>query len=127
MLIVVGHIKILAISHILWSLLWIVTTGMTVLILGAMLGVMVVVDDAELGPIVVIALLVLIIGLTVGIVALPGLVGGLGLLKGYGWARIPLFISALLSLSSFPYGFVLFGYTLVVLLDADVRRELAGA
>jgi hypothetical protein len=59
--------------------------------------------------------------------ALSGLFGGIGLLLRSSWARIVLVISALLNAFSFPFGTAVAVYTLIVVLDDDVRRELAFA
>jgi hypothetical protein len=53
------------------------------------------------------------------ILALPGIITGLGLLKFRPWARILAIILGVLHLLSFPFGTALGVYTLVVLLNAE--------
>jgi hypothetical protein len=123
----VEHIKILAIVHIAWSLMWLLTGVMTIVVMTMLAAFMFALGDAEVASAVMLLVFGLLFGFAYVLLAIPGIVGGLGLLKGYGWARIPVFLAAVLSLSSFPYGIALIGYTYFVLLDEDVRRELAGA
>lgn len=55
------------------------------------------------------------------ITALPGLIGGMGLLNEQNWARIVLIIVALLNLCNFPLGTILSIYTFWVLFNRDVE------
>jgi len=51
--------------------------------------------------------------------ALPGIVGGIGLLKGKNWARVLVIFLAVLDLIDFPLGTAIGGYSLWVLLNND--------
>jgi hypothetical protein len=53
------------------------------------------------------------------VLALPGIICGIGLLKFRPWARIVAIILGALHLLSFPFGTALGVYTLVVLLNAE--------
>jgi len=121
----VGHIKVLAVFHILWSLMWLFAALLSGLVAVFVIGLLALSDDASAAASVFVLVVLLAISAAFALLAVPGLVGGIALLLRRGWARVPLFIAAVLALSSFPYGLALFGYTLVVLLDDDVRRELA--
>lgn len=59
--------------------------------------------------------------------ALPALIGGIGLLKYRGWARILVLVLGFLNLLNIPFGTVLGGYTIWVLLNDDVTEMFAGA
>jgi len=51
--------------------------------------------------------------------ALPGIVGGIGLLKGKNWARVLVIFLAVLDLIDFPIGTAIGAYTFWVLLNKD--------
>ena len=53
---------------------------------------------------------------------IPGLVAGLGLLRGHGWARIVIILLSVLSLFGFPIGTALGAYGLWVLFGPDSKR-----
>lgn len=58
---------------------------------------------------------------------LPGLIGGIGLLRLQPWARILIIILSSLELLNFPLGTVLGGFGLWVLLDREVKAAFAGS
>lgn len=59
--------------------------------------------------------------------SLPGLIGGIGLLKRKSWARILLLIVAVLDLFNVPIGTVVGVYTLWALLQDETARYLEGS
>jgi len=59
------------------------------------------------------------VALFLALLALPGIVGGLGLLKGKNWARMLVIILAILDLIDFPIGTLISLYTLWVLLNKE--------
>jgi len=60
------------------------------------------------------------------LLAVPGIVGGLGLLKGKSWARILVLVLAVFDLVDFPVGTAISLYTLWVLLHNDTRELFDG-
>lgn len=58
---------------------------------------------------------------------LPGLIGGIGLLRLQPWARILIIILSALEVLNFPIGTVLGGFGLWVLLDREVKAAFAGS
>lgn len=60
-----------------------------------------------------------------GILALPGLLGGIGLLLRAGWGRILVIVVSLLGLLNFPLGTAVGIYSLIVLFNDEVIREFA--
>lgn len=54
--------------------------------------------------------------------ALPGILGGYGLLKGWAWARILVLILAVFDLFQFPIGTVVAVYTMWVLLNSESNQ-----
>jgi hypothetical protein len=67
--------------------------------------------------------IITVVGLAVSgflvLTALPGIVGGIGLLKGKNWARVLVIFLAVLDLIDFPIGTAIGGYTLWVLLNKE--------
>jgi hypothetical protein len=67
--------------------------------------------------------IVTIVGLAIAgflaLTALPGIVGGLGLLKGQNWARVLVIFLAVLDLINFPIGTAVGVYVLWVLLNDE--------
>lgn len=61
------------------------------------------------------------------LLALPGLIGGIGLLQRRSWARIVVMIVGALDLLNFPLGTILGAYTLWVLIHDDTARLFARA
>ncbi|MGD8806860.1 MAG: hypothetical protein PVH65_13460 [Chloroflexota bacterium] len=71
-----------------------------------------------------------IVGLVIAgfllVTALPGIVGGLGLLKGMNWARVLVIFLAVLDLIDFPIGTAVGAYTLWVLLNGETSALFGG-
>lgn len=57
-----------------------------------------------------------------GLLALPGLVAGYGLLKRYSWARILALIVAVFNLPNIPIGTAIGVYAFVILLQAEISN-----
>jgi hypothetical protein len=62
------------------------------------------------------AILGLIFGGFIFVLSLPGIIGGLGLLRRYNWARLLVVVLGILQLGNVPFGTVLGVYTIWVLL-----------
>ncbi len=60
------------------------------------------------------------------VLSIPGIVGGIGLLRRQGWARILILVLAAISLFNFPVGTALGIYSLWVLLQRETQ-ELFGS
>ena len=60
------------------------------------------------------------------ITALPGIFGGIGLLKGKSWARILVLILAIFDLLDFPIGTAISVYTIWVLLHGETSQLFSG-
>ncbi len=60
------------------------------------------------------------------LLAVPGILGGIGLLKGKTWARILVLVLAVLDLLDFPIGTAIAIYTLWVLLHNDTAELFDG-
>jgi hypothetical protein len=60
------------------------------------------------------------------LLAVPGIIGGIGLLKGKSWARILVLILAVFDLLDFPIGTAIAIYTMWVLLNNDTAELFEG-
>lgn len=114
-----NHITILAVLHIAYSGLALLGA---VIVFLAIVGGGLLSGDAEaigitagVGTLVAVFLLV---------VAAPGLIGGIALLKRKSWARILVLIVGCLNLLSFPFGTALGIYTIWVLVQPETKTIL---
>ena len=69
----------------------------------------------------------LLVALFLGVVSIPGIIAGIGLLKLKPWARILAIIVSCLDLFNVPFGTALGVYTLYVLMNDEAIRLLSGA
>ena len=120
----VGHIKVLAVFHILWGAMWVLAALFAGIVSLFAFGVLAVAGDVGAEGVLIFIFVFLVLVFAFGLLAIPSLVGGIALLKRQRWARVPLIVSGVLAVTNFPHGLVLGAYTLIVLLDEDVRREL---
>ena len=60
-----------------------------------------------------------------GVMALPSILGGWGLLKRKEWSRILVLVLSFLNLMNVPVGTLIGGYSIWVLLQDDTRRLLS--
>ena len=74
--------------------------------------------------------IVTVVGLIVAgflvLTALPGIVGGIGLLRGKNWARVLVIFLSVLDLIDFPIGTAVGGYSLWVLLNNETSAMFDG-
>ncbi len=82
-------------------------------------------DDAQTTGIMV--LLAGFIAVVMGLLSVPALVGGWGLLKRRPWARMLVLIVSFLNLLNFPLGTLVGGYSIWVLMSDESRHILSGA
>lgn len=116
------HIRALAILHIVYSSLALLAGLVVFLLLGG-IGIALnnIPESEEMS--VSVSSLVMFIGFVVGIlllvISLPGIIGGIGLLKHKEWARIVVLIVGFFDLLHIPVGTALGVYTLWVLFSRD--------
>ena len=60
-----------------------------------------------------------VIGLFIFILSIPGIIGGIGLLKRWSWARILMLIVAAIDLLNIPIGTAIGGYSIWVLIQDE--------
>jgi hypothetical protein len=109
------HLKILG-----W--LYAASGGVTLLVaavIGTLLGAVGVASAAA-----AVGIVGFVVALIVGVIALPSLICGWGLLNYKPWARTLGIVLSVLQLPSFPVGTALGGYGLWVLLNDESRRML---
>lgn len=83
-------------------------------------GIGFMVHDEEAMPI--LGVIGLGIGILMLILSVPGIIGGIGLLKRKEWARILVLITSALELVNFPVGTVIGAYSIWVLVQQDTIR-----
>lgn len=66
-----------------------------------------------------------LIAMFVGVLSLPSLLGGWGLLNYRPWARILVIVLSVLNLMNIPFGTLIGGYSLWVLLNEQTQRIFA--
>jgi hypothetical protein len=71
-----------------------------------------------------------LIGIAIGsfliITSIPGIVGGIGLLKYQPWARILVLILGFINLINIPFGTILGAYTIWALMNDDIIKLFEG-
>jgi hypothetical protein len=116
------HIQLLGILHLVYS-------GLGIFVAVAVFSILVGVgwisqDETAMGVLSTIGILVAIF---FAVLAIPGIIAGIGLLKFQSWARILAIIIGCLELFHFPLGTALGVYTLWVLLNDESIKLLTPA
>ena len=115
------HIDIVAWIHIAFGALGVLAA----LAVGGLLGgAGLFADDAQTAGFMV--LLAGFVAVVLGLLSVPSLVGGWGLLKRRPWARMVVLIVSFLNLLNFPLGTLLGGYSIWVLMNDESRHILYG-
>ncbi len=113
------HLKIVALMNIVFGAL--LALGGVALAFGVgLLGL----ASGELAGIVALGTIGVMGGLFLTALALPQIVGGVGLLAHRAWARYVLIVMSALSLLKFPIGTALGAYALWVLLHDETRAAM---
>lgn len=108
------HVTILGWLHIALNVLLVLTAGLVFL---AVVGGGLFTGDAE--AIAITSLVGTIIAVFLLVLAAPGIVAGIGLLKRKSWARVLAIVLGILNLVNFPLGTVVGVYTLWVLVQDE--------
>ena len=121
------HVRIVAILHIVFGALGALAGLLCLVLLGGIGSIVAAFGhspDAEIAA----PILTLVGGfvcLLLLILCVPGIIGGVGLLKYQPWARILMIVISVLELLNFPFGTALGVYGLWVLLQAETERLFA--
>ncbi len=111
------HITILGVLHIAYGALGIL---IAMIVLITVVGAGVLSGDAE--ALAITSLVGTSIAMILFIPALPGMIGGIGVLKYRQWARITLLAVGFLNLLIVPFGTILGIYTIWVLMNIEVKE-----
>ncbi len=116
------HIKVIG---ILWVVFGACFLGLAFLALLVFFGVAEIpnVDDISPG---VLRLIGIVASSFIGLIALPQIVGGVGLLKHKEWARILMLVVSFISLPNVPFGTALGVYSMIVLFSPETVRLFRG-
>lgn len=115
------QLKILAICSIVYHALQAI---IVLIIVPIFLSASIMADDATTAGI--LSLVGTIITITILVLTIPGIIGGIGLLKGKRWSRILLMIANAISLLSFPIGTALGIFTFIILTKDEAEEMLVG-
>ena len=111
------HVTVVAALHIGFGLLKVLIAALVFLLV---VGGGIISGDAE--AMAITAVVGLALSSFLVLTALPGIVGGLGLLKYKNWARVLVIFLAVLDLIDFPIGTMISLYTMWVLLNNDTSE-----
>lgn len=119
------HVNILAILHIIYSSLGLLI-GIIVFVVLAGIGMAIdqipQSNDVEVNVSSILGALGFLIAVILIVFSLPGIIGGIGLLKYKEWARILVLIVGFFDLLHVPFGTALGIYTIWVLFNSDAIR-----
>lgn len=107
------HVRILGVLYIAFNLIALAVAALILILTGA--GVLS--GDAE--ALFITSTVGMVIGLFLGMLSLPGIVAGIGLLKRREWGRILALILGVLNLLNIPFGTLLGLYSLWVLANQE--------
>lgn len=119
------HVQILGWLRIIGAALMAVI-GVTLLIFLAGIGMFAAADSGEAAPFWVLTMVALFVGGLMVVLALPGLLAGIGLLRRKEWGRILALIVGVFDLFNFPIGTLIAAYTFYVLLQNSATPYFAG-
>jgi len=116
------HVKVIG---ILWVIFGVFFLGLAFLALLFFFGAATIpnVEDIEPGALRIIGILA---SSFIGLIALPQIIGGLGLLGHKEWARILMLVVSFISLPNVPFGTFLGVYTMVILFSPQTIRLFQG-
>jgi len=116
------HVKVLAVLHIALGAIGVVGACVLMLVFGGAAGIIGSIGDPDARialPILGLTGMALVVFVLVR--SLPGVIGGIGLLKFRPWARIGGIVLSILDLIWFPFGTVVGVYGLWVLFSRDTE------
>jgi len=116
------HVKIIGILWIIYGVFFLALACVALLFF---FGVATIpnVEDIEPGALRIIGI---IVSSFLGLIALPQIIGGLGLLATREWARILMLVISFISLPNVPFGTFLGVYTMVILFNREAIRLFQG-
>jgi hypothetical protein len=116
-----NHVKAVGIIHIAFSAMGIIAA----IIVFTVLNIVAKMPDVEEEAMHVLQIVGMVLPWFIVVLSLPGIIGGIGLLKQQNWARILILIKAFLDLVSFPLGTAVGIYSIWVLFDKRTAKIFA--
>jgi len=116
-----NHVKAVGIIHIAFSVLGVIMGVVVFTILNLVARM----PDVDEEAIRILQTIGFVLPWFFIVLSLPGIVGGIGLLKQQGWARILILIKSFLDLVSFPIGTAVGIYSIWVLFDKRTEKLFA--
>jgi hypothetical protein len=116
-----SHVKAVGIIHVAFSVLGIIAA----IVLFTVLNLVAQLPEVEEEAVRVLETVGLILPWFIIVCSVPGVVGGIGLLKYQGWARILVLILSFLGLLNFPLGTAVGVYSIWVLFDKRTAKVFA--
>ena len=116
------HVRLVAWLHIILSVLGLLAAAFVLLLFVGVGLLLAVADESEAMGI--LAVIGTFIAVFLFLVSVPGLVGGIGLLKRQNWARILVLILSVLQLFNIPFGTAVGIYSLWVLTREETMALL---
>ena len=118
-----SHVKAVGIVHIAFSVLGIIAA----IVFFTVLNLVAQLPEVEEEAVRVLETVGLIIPWFIIVCSIPGVVGGIGILKYQGWARILILILSFLGLLNFPLGTAVGIYSIWVLFDKRTAKVFASS
>jgi hypothetical protein len=116
-----NHVKAVGIINIAFSILGILAA----IIVFTVLNIVAKMPGVEEEAIRILQIIAIAVPWFLIVISLPGIVGGIGLLKFQGWARILILILSFLDLLHFPIGTAIGIYSIWVLLNNKTEKLFA--
>jgi hypothetical protein len=116
------HVKVIG---ILWVIFGAFCLGLAVLALLVFFGVAQIPNVEEINP-GILRVIGIIVSSFLGLISLPQIIGGLGLIQHKEWARILILVLSFLSLVHVPFGTALGIYTMIILFNPETVRLFQG-
>ena len=116
-----NHVKAVGIIHIAFSVMGIIAA----IIVFTVLNIIAKMPDVDAEAVHVLQIIGMVLPWFIIVLSLPGVIGGIGLLKQQNWARILILIKAFLDLVSFPLGTAVGIYSIWVPFDKRTTKIFA--
>ncbi len=119
-----NHVKIVAVIHIAFGVLGLLSVLLLFMIFGgaaAIVGISANPSEA-LTAVPILAVAGSMIGFVILICSLPGIIGGIGLLRYENWGRILIVIVSIFNFFHFPIGTIIAFYSLFVLFSSATSQ-----
>jgi hypothetical protein len=118
-----SHVKAVGIINIAFSILFILAA----ILIFTVLNIVAKIPDVDQEAVRILQIVAIAVPWFLIVISLPGIIGGIGLLKFQGWARILVLILSFLDLMNFPIGTATGIYSIWVLFDKRTEKLFANS